>query len=189
VRSVPIKIYSGEFRSPALPVDKGKIAEGLIALVMERSQASAVVGDLLEAGMGRGRAWFWANVLCTWSAAIWSHVRSEPRFVLGMAVLGSLVCWGLNNVVQFALLFVEMIVGSWFSHRPVHDLAPPLVLEMQALAAVFAGAFYAGQWIVRYSRGREIAVCLATAMVGPVFLLVWARYFGSSWPWVIISQE
>jgi hypothetical protein len=149
-------------------MDKGRIAEWLMALVMERPQATAVVGDLLELGAVRGEGWFWSSVLSAWLATVWSHARSEPRFILGMAVLGSLVCWGIVMVVQFVLLFAEMIVGTWLSHGLSQRVVPPLVLEVQALAAVFVGAFYAGQWITRYSRGREIAVCLATAILGPM---------------------
>lgn len=50
------------------------------------------------------------------------------------------------------------------------------------LTTVFAGAFYAGQWITRYSLGREMAVCFAMTLVDPVVSLILGLLF-----WLFLS--
>lgn len=148
------------------------MAEWLLSLVLERSRAAAVTGDLLEIGAGRGEAWFWSNVLRTWLASVWSDAKSEPRFIVGMATLGALVCWGVDLFAQLAILFAMVAVNSWVLRPWGAHLEPSLLFgQLQMLAAFFAAAFYAGRWIARYSLGREIAVCFAMVVMGPVVLL------------------
>lgn len=164
-------------------MDKAKLAEWFMSLVMARPLAAAVIGDLLEIGATRSHGWFWSNVIRTWLATVWSDAKAEPRFVLGMAALGSLVGWGVTLVAQFAFLFSDRMVSRLvLPHFSLHA-GPSLVFgQVQMLTTVFAGAFYAGQWITRYSLGREMAVCCAMALVDPVVSLVLGVLF-----WLFLS--
>lgn len=152
-----------------------------MSLVMERPRAAAVIGDLLEAGVSRGEGWFWSNVVRAWIASVWSDAKSEPRFVLGIAVLGILVCWGVSIAAELVFLFTTELVRSLVS--------PPLSIHgevslafLQMLTAVFAGSFYAGQWIARFSLGREIAVCFAMVIVGPIVFAALGALF-----WLLLT--
>ena len=150
-------------------MDKGKIAESFMSLVMERSRAATVIGDLLETEAASGEGWFWVHVIRTWFGTVWSDTKSEPRFILGMAALGSVISWFITVLAEFVFLFSERMARTWIlPHLSLHSEPSRFFGQLQMLTAVFAGSFYAGQWIARYSLGREIAVCCAMAIVDPV---------------------
>ena len=141
-------------------MDKGKIAEWFISLVMERPQAASVVGDLLETGASRSGGWFWSNVFRTWIATAWRDGRSQPRFVFGIAALGAVVQYGASIVCSLTWVFAD-----WgFSHLfPV----PPGTSGLVLLTSVVS-PFYAGRWIARVSHGRDVAICAAMVIMGPI---------------------
>jgi hypothetical protein len=147
-------------------MDKGKIAEGLLALVMDRPQAASVVGDLLETSLSRSAIWFWSNVLRTWIWTIWRDAKSQPRFVFGIAALGTLVHAGVALAV--GLIFHFSLVGIVLLLPPYLDF---LILPTSLGSVVgfyFLSPFYAGRWITHYSHGREIAICVAMVILEPV---------------------
>ncbi|HVW19992.1 MAG TPA: hypothetical protein VG838_12565 [Opitutaceae bacterium] len=148
-------------------MDKGKIAEWFISLVMEREQAAAIVGDLLEAGASKSVGWFWSNVLRTWAMSVWRDVRSHPGFVLGLAMLGILVNAAGCFVASLAMALLERTIWAGLS-----GWEASLWLFAERLLVVSVGAFAAGRWIARFSLGKEVAVCLAMVLVAPPILNV-----------------
>jgi hypothetical protein len=148
-------------------MDKGKIAEWFISLVMERTQAASVVGDLLEIGASQSAAWFWSNVFRTWAANVWRSGKSEPRFVFGIATLGTLIEVGLCYIgsITFAL-GLNVVINE--ASLPLSIQYMPALLLARNLVINLGSSFYAGRWIARYARGREVAVCAAMVIIGPV---------------------
>ncbi len=154
-------------------MDKGKIAEGFISLVMEREQAATVVGDLLEAGASRSIGWFWSNVFRTCTASVWRDAKSDPGFVLSRAVLGVLVNASGCAAVSLAMAVLKRVVISGFSIHETYSWG-----FAEEVIIVSAGAFRAGGWIVRFSLGKEVAVCVAMVFLAPIIfsgvaMLLW----------------
>ncbi len=154
-------------------MDKGKIAEWFMSLVLERPQAATIVGDLLETGAARGAAWFWSNVFRTWCASVWRDGKSQPRFILGIATLGLLV--------QFAAGFTWSLTHSMLTRLSPWDrpswLGAAFQLWMVVPVITVLSGFFVGRWVARFSRGRDVAICMAMVCLEPlafnvIFLLV-----------------
>jgi hypothetical protein len=157
-------------------MDKGKIAEGLLALVMDPVRAASVSGDLLEAGASRTGFWFWSNVLQTVLATIWREVKAWPIFVLGLAIRGALV---QSAIAYFVAL---PIVAVTISHQRMAHAHPFLWYPLLAMALgsvnLLVAPFFAGRWVARCSLGKEFAVCIAMTLVAPFVIA------GISFPFV-----
>jgi hypothetical protein len=142
-------------------MDKSKIAEWLLSLVMEPAQAASVVGDLLEANTSHSIVWFWTNLIQMFAAAVWRSGREQPLFLLSLAVRGTLV----QAAINLSAFLVCMTAGLmfWHHHFGLDNPMQPLV----GLVYLSLGPICAGRWIARRALGKEVAVCIAMTMVSP----------------------
>jgi hypothetical protein len=138
-------------------MDKGTIAESILSLAMEPTQAAIVTGDLIEADASRNPVWFWSNVFQTLMAAAWREAKKQPIFVLSLAVRGALVQQALTMPFGFALVYT-VLKFSWGRRLLVFPIYTFLGLTIP---------FYSGQWIARRSLSKDFAVCAAMALALP----------------------
>lgn len=149
-------------------MDKGRLAEWLLAPALGSARASWVVGDLVEAGAARPPGWFWSNVLRTWGGAVWSDLRTQPLFCLELAARGALLlsAWlflvGRGRILVWDFVRTGLAHSHFLVHHPKEWLWPGVT------AASLLATFRAGCWIARRSRGRTLAVCVAMALVYPL---------------------
>jgi hypothetical protein len=157
-------------------MDKAKIAEWILSLAMEPAQAGSVVGDLLEAGATRNVAWFWSNVFQTLAVRVWRDVKTEPRFVAGLAIRGALVqaafsFFGLMicMIVCVPLVLIGRFIFLTFymDHLPWHHHNVALIFSVLLImvSMVIGPSYYVGRWIARRSLGKDIAVCLSMIVI------------------------
>lgn len=146
-------------------MDKGKIAEMLLSLVMDPVRAAGVSGDLLEAGASRNGFWFWSNVFQTFLATIWRETKAWPLFVLGLAIRGALA----QCAIAFSVALPIIAVTS--SHQRMAHEHPffwyPLLAISLGSVNVLVAPFFAGRWVAKRSLGKEFAICIAMTMVSP----------------------
>lgn len=161
-------------------MDKGRIAEWFLSLVMDRGQAVGVVGDLLETRAARNGTRFWSSVFRISAGNVWHDVRSQPRFVFGLALQGLAVEWGVA-----ALLAVAAVVALNALH--VSAAAGFPVERLQVAVFALGPTFCAGRWIAKYSHGKEVAVCVAMTLSGPPFFHGLGRFFW--WFATVIEQR
>jgi hypothetical protein len=159
-------------------MDKGRIAEWFVSLVMDRPQATCVVGDLMEDGASRSAGWFWTNVFRICAASIWRDGKSEPRFVLGLAALGILLEVGLCFLGSVSIALVVGALASAVS-LPLSIQDTRSFLLVRLLVIFLGSSFYAGRWVARYALGMEMAVCVAMVVIGPIAynafaVLIWS---------------
>ena len=158
-------------------MDKGRLAEWLLAPALGSARASWVVGDLLEAAAGRGPGWFWGNVARTWCGAPWGDLRTRPLFCLGLAVRGGLLlsAWlflvGRGRTLVWDFVRTGLPHSHFLVHHPKEWLWPAVTV-----ASLLATA-HAGWWVARRCQGRLLAVCAALALVYPLV----AFGFHASW--------
>jgi hypothetical protein len=152
-------------------MDKGKIAEGFISLVMERAQAASVVGDLLETSTSRSTFWFWSNVFRTWTANVWRDGISHPRFVFGVAAYGTLLHVGIGLAVSIFFGIGIPIITFGLSHPQMFQVMSSLMF-VERLIVILGCPFFIGRWIARFSSGKDVAVCVAMAILTPIAFAV-----------------
>ena len=149
---------------------KARIAQWILSLVSTPERAAATAGDLIEAAAVRGALWFWASVLGTTSALLWRDFSAEPARMMGLAVRGMLVGFGVLVVVLLVLVvLLGILLGVYFYLTGTANAAHPiLTLTGQVLGFILGGIlipFYVGQWLARRSPEREMAACLAAALL------------------------
>ena len=160
-----------------------RIAEWILSLVTSSDRAAAAVGDLMEDVGRRGALRFWASV---WHLAMSLLVRdftANPVRMVGLGALGILFELLLFVVGRLAIglllrgraaRFVECRALRFLSISPpgclrrsrhnlmdwldTQDLSSP-VLELLV-------EFQVGRMLARRSPGREVAPCVATAILG-----------------------
>jgi len=152
-------------------MDKAQIAERFLSLVMERARAAAVVGDLLEVSPSHGTFWFWSNVLETWTANVWREWTCHPRFVFRVAAYGTLLQVGIGLAVS--------IVFSVGLPIAIRGLANPHMFRVIStwlwigrILVLLVCPFFVGRWIARFTLGKDVAICVAMAILTPVALSV-----------------
>lgn len=168
-------------------MDKGRIAEWILALAMEPAQAASVIGDLLETDASPDAGRFWSNVFQTLTAAVWSDIKAQPLFVAGLAARGALLLCAFLLFVFYArgviFGFVRLTAShSHLAHHPKEWLWP----AMRGVSLL--ATFYVGRWTARRSLGRVVSVCAAMAMVYPFvyygFTVLWR-----GWPSLLMHRE
>jgi hypothetical protein len=158
-------------------MDRARLAEWMLAPALGSARASWVVGDLLEAGAARPPGWFWVNVARTWGGAVWNDFRAQPWFCLELAARAALLlsfsffCVWRIRILTWDLVRASLSHSHFLAKHPKEWLWPAVKL------ASLLATFYVGRWIARRSSGRELAVCLAMALVYPVV----AFGFGACW--------
>jgi hypothetical protein len=170
-------------------MDKATIAESILSLAMEPTQAAIVTGDLIEASASRNPVWLWSNVFQTLIATVWRDTRQHPLFVLGLAARGTLVLFGLSVLFSIACHIGFSLMGCVFarlSHAPwdfskhtsdYHSwrIAHISWDRLVRRASGFLIFFFVGRGIARRSRGNDIAACVALVAISPLVILAIAE--------------
>jgi hypothetical protein len=147
-------------------MDKSRIAEWVLSLVMEPAQAVSVTGDLMETAASHNEAWFWSNVFRTLAGTVWSDFKEHPFFVVWLATRGVFVHFGLFVAEVICFVCSCAILEKILSR----DLMSSFRLWEWAIV-VYGGiavtAFFAGAWIARRSFGKDIAVCVVIFAIRP----------------------
>jgi hypothetical protein len=171
-------------------MDKAKIAEWILSLVMEPAQSGSVVGDLLETGGAHNVAWFWSNVFQTVAVRVWCDIKTEPGFVAGLAFRGALMQTVFCALGAVLFLFVTEV--GFVVERKVFSVEFPGHLQidlffvwLNILVFIIIGpSYYVGRWIARRSTGKDATLCLA--MLGSAHLcgygvrtlMIWLVWLG-----------
>jgi hypothetical protein len=150
------------------------IAEWILGLVTSRDRAASTVGDLLEGATTRGGWWFWSGVFRTAASLLWGDVAEHPALMTGLAVGGLAVEMALS-LLALALAGVAGsaagILGGW-SGPPVTSVGWRLVLKLVVDVPEWVIPFLIGRILARWAPGRELAACLAYAILGSMFNIV-----------------
>ncbi len=149
-------------------MDRGRIAEWLLAPALGAARASWVVGDLLEGAVGRGPRWFWGNVARTWCGAPWGDLRTRPLFCLGLAARGALLLSARLLLVGRGRALVWDFVRTSLAQSRFHAHHPKEWLWPAVTAASLLATVHAGRWVARRAQGHLLAVCAAMALVYPL---------------------
>jgi hypothetical protein len=145
------------------------IAEWILALVTSRDHAASIAGDLMEEAAARGVAWFWSSVLRTAAALLWRDVAENPARVTGLAFLGLAVYIGID------LLHAGLSGAAFFGVAMASG--PPLHLNSIGWKIWFAApipvsSLLIGWMLARWAPGRELAACVAFAILVSIYNLV-----------------
>jgi hypothetical protein len=150
------------------------IAEWILGLVTSRDRAASTVGDLVEAAATRGGGWFWSGVFRTAASLLWRDVAEHPARMTGLAVGGLAVEIGLS-VLALVLAGVAGsaagILGGW-SGPPATSVGWRLFLKLVVDVPIWVTPFVIGRILARWAPGRELAACLAYAILGSAFNIV-----------------
>jgi hypothetical protein len=143
------------------------IAEWILRLVTSRDRAASTAGDLLEEAATRNLVWFWSGVLRTAASLLWRDVAESPARIAGVAFIGlavevvtSMLVGGLSGVVFFVATGRQQIqLGSiWWT----------IGLGAQRLVM----SLLIGRMLARWAPGRELAACLAYAILGLILSFI-----------------
>lgn len=144
------------------------IAEWILRLVTSRARAASTTGDLVEEAATRGMVWFWSRVLRTAASLLWREVAENPaRFTsvalmaLAVEIVASLLLAGLSGI--------EFLTAAWSGHQiqlssiwwRIGLDGPPLLMSLLV-----------GRMLARWAPDRELAACLAYAILGSIFSLI-----------------
>jgi hypothetical protein len=78
----------------------------LLTLFTSPERAVSIQGDLMEEAQGRGRVWFWSQVVRTAGALYSKGFARSPLAILGLAVSGG-AAWFLFTLIMVG---VELII-------------------------------------------------------------------------------
>jgi len=167
---------------------QAQIAEWILAQVLPSEESAAVIGDLAEDVGQRGNLWFWSCVFRLAGARIWQDLSGSPA---KMALLG--LSGFLENarapIACMLFTFVLPLLGGNGDIRLRHDWAWTLLMrnvakphappefELQwpvrwAFTLLCAAwTFRTGRRLARHAPGRNMAACLAVALVGWIAIL------------------
>jgi hypothetical protein len=145
------------------------IAEWILALVTTRDRAASTVGDLTEGAATRGAVWFWSGVLRTSASLLWRDIAEQPARVAVPALVGLAVYIGIE--VAFAGLsgFVFFRAAMASGHAPHLD---SIGWRLWFLAPVLVSSLLIGRILARRAPGRELAACVAYAILSSTYNLV-----------------
>jgi hypothetical protein len=150
---------------------KARIADWILSLVIDPQRSAAAVGDLMEECSGSALR-FWMSAGRIFIFALWDTFGTSWKRILQLTACGLL----LETAGSFAM--IPIIVGTawlmgfadgsrWTSF--VWVTSPELIGGALGLVLLVLMEFLAGTWIARWSRGLEIAVCLAVVAGEAVF--------------------
>jgi hypothetical protein len=178
-------------------MDKAKIAEWVLSLVMEPAQAASVIGDLLETRASHHVVSFSWNVFQTLVATIWREAKDQPFQILKLATEGAVVQFAYTSlaVIAFLVVSVPLLLIVYQLHPPPEAVLVVLFDYAISILFQFLGSFYAGRWMARHSFDKEVVTCIAMLgiswvigygiVVGHIiFNLHRVHYFG--WPWILV---
>jgi hypothetical protein len=131
-------------------------AEWMLARWMKRDCAVAIVGDLEEAALVKGGAWFWRSVVGVWIATAWRPVAGYVTAAFGGGYLASRILrafffstlqhtptrlqrvWGSSLAVPIALLCFVALYGAFrFGLRDVVTRVAAAYAVLGAVADYF----------------------------------------------------
>lgn len=162
-------------------MDKGKIAEWLLSLAMERAQAASVVGDLLETDRSRSFTCFWMDVFQTLTATTWRDMKARPLFVVGIAARGTLVQAVLYSSGFFASILLSLLLpGVFFDHHH-----PTWAAHLLAVFSLTIGSICTGRRIAERSFGSILAICGVMAFLMPLVF----NGFTATEIWILSSVQ
>ncbi|HWC95943.1 MAG TPA: hypothetical protein VG456_04320 [Candidatus Sulfopaludibacter sp.] len=131
-------------------------AEWILGLVTTPDRAATTAGDLAERSHARGAIWFWSSLLRTALSLLWHSVVEQPRTLarvglmgLGVDIAASLGMAFLSGMIFFVLHWTWLITVS------------------QLLIS-----FGVGRALARWAPGRELAACVAYAIIASAFNLI-----------------
>jgi hypothetical protein len=139
-----------------------RLAEWILSLVTTPDRAGASVGDLLEDRLHPGALRFWGAVLMTAGSLLWRDVVADPKRMAGLAAYGMVLELLLSLVIAIA-------VGVLYA---IFKLTWPTFVTTGV--CVIVAQFQVGRVLAKRSPGRELAPCVATALLGMAvpFLIV-----------------
>jgi hypothetical protein len=144
-------------------------AEWILTLVTSRDRAASTVGDLTEGAAARGIIWFWSAVLRTAASLLWRDLAENPAPVIGLAFLGFAVYIGIDLLFDF-LSGIAFFIAAEVSGHP---LTPGIIgLRIWLAVPILVSSLLIGRMLARLAPGRELAACLAYAIVASVYNLV-----------------
>jgi len=139
-------------------VDRNRVAEFVLLLVMPVERAAAVIGDFLEELEGRGGFWFWSSVLRIVTARVASDFVRRPFSVLAIGIAGCV------RIIVPALVLV--FIASSFAHGRAWVLNCVVVIPM------LGWYIRCGMWLGRYRPKLAAASCVAVILLGWVWILM-----------------
>jgi hypothetical protein len=145
--------------------ERGRIAEGILSLVLPAERASAATGDFLEEAGERGGVWFWSSVFRTLAGCVWRDVRESPRKLIWLGVRGyfeNLVAlWLYAFCFGLATLPLLMLIG-WL----IHVQSPPVQWGWPiGLLTVWVTGRRSGRSLSRRAPDRKLAACVMFFLV------------------------
>jgi hypothetical protein len=140
--------------------ERGRIAEGILSLVLPAERAAAVTGDFVEEFEGRGEFWFWSSVLRLFFSCIYNEWKQAPREFVELGVRGFMVNFATNATCEWGLGLLAY--GVFSSAGRATDGS---VHETVIAVANCISAWATGLWLGHRAPGREIAACLALGVV------------------------
>ena len=138
-----------------------QLAEWILGLVTSREQATTIVGDFTEQAAARGAVWFWSRVLRTAASITWRGVAEDPIHITGVAFTGFVA--GLVPVTLFGIVFGIVLIIVGFHPNPIDYGSVGWLIPVYAL--YWVTSLWIGRKLARWAPDREIAVCLAYALI------------------------
>lgn len=143
------------------------IAEWILGLVTTRERAASTVGDLTERAATRGVVWFWSGVLRTAASLLWLDLAEHPARLIGLAFLG------LAVYIVIDLLFAGLSGAAFFWIVNEHSLQfVPIGWKLWIAIPPLVSSLLIGRMLARWAPGRELAACVAYAILSSIYNLV-----------------
>jgi hypothetical protein len=133
------------------------IAEWILTLVTSRERAASTVGDLAEQAGARGVVWFWSGVLRTAGSLLWRGVTENNARAARLALAGLAIYIGIDMLHAF-LTGIVFFVG-----------ANSMEWRFWLAARLLVSSVLIGRLLARWSPGRELAACVAFAVIISIY--------------------
>jgi len=166
-------------------VDRSRVAEFALSLVLPEDRAAAVVGDFLEEAGKRGGFWFWSSVVRTVASRVVNDFRERPFAMMGVGIVGFLRNVAFMIPPLAGLFILSHFRGHYLGEPVMVNVAPSgtpprMELMWQIDSAVnilwAAWLFGCGRWAARKMAGIELAAAVATGAMGWIAFFAWAIY-------------
>jgi len=132
-----------------------QMAERILSLVTPPERAASAVGDLMENAAIGGAFRFWTGVLRTAFSLLWQDLSGEPARMMGLAIRGFLVQFGIfMSIVLFFVVgagflggFLSLVAGSFWRHTNVADGPHPWAYAISMVLSAGVGILVSRIWL------------------------------------------
>jgi hypothetical protein len=151
-------------------MDKARIAERILALVLSPDRAASAVGDWMEDADVRGPVWFWSCVFRTAISQVWSDLAGSPRLMVRVGLTG--LCRLLLPLYGFGCLLDVLMTNLPALRHWMWSGDGWRVTVLWNVVLLPVWLFQTGRWIAQRAPGPVAAGCIAIAFAVSIFTLV-----------------